>query len=475
MSTAGLRTTSLSRRVLLFSLAVLLVVLTTAGVLTDVLLGAQLRSDAAARLTSRADAAQAALSSGAGEREVAAAASGDGVTASLVTGDGTVVGNPAVEPPRGGAGPRSGSPAVQPPRGKGPTPPGGTTTQVDPQQLTRQLSDGSLLTVAVDTAGIADVRAQLRRVLVPLLAGALVLAGLLLLLATRNALRPLDRMTVVARSIARGQRGRRLDPDRTDTELGRTAAAFDEMLDALEGAEAAALAAEQRTRRFVADAAHELRTPLAGVLAASEVVLSVGPGADPAATERMQLLVVREARRAGRLVEDLLSLARIDSGLQLRLAPVDLRALVQEEVQRARLLATGLDIVVDAEACTVSGDEQGLAQVLTNLLDNTRSYVPRPGRVLVRVRAGAVAGAGTEVLVVDDGPGVPAADRERVFDRLVRLDDARTRSGGNGEPAGSGLGLAIARGTARAHGGELSCVEPPSPWTGAALRLQLPG
>ena len=475
MSAARLRTTSLSRRVLLFSLAVLLVVLTAAGVLTDVLLGAQLRSDAAARLVSRADAAQTALSSGAGEREVAAAASGDGVTASLVTGDGTVIGNAAVQPvpPRGGADPRRGGP---PPRTGGnadPVPPGATTTQIDPQQLTRQLSDGSLLTVAVDTAGIADVRAQLRRVLVPLLVGALVLAGLLLLLATRTALRPLDRMSVVARSIAHGQRGRRLDPDRTDTELGRTAAAFDEMLDALEGAEAAALAAEQRTRRFVADAAHELRTPLAGVLAASEAVLSVGHRADPAATERMQLLMVREARRAGRLVEDLLSLARIDSGLQLRLAPVDLRALVQEEVARARLLATGLDIVVEAEPCTVIGDHQGLAQVLTNLLDNTRSYVPRPGRVLVRVRAGA--GAGSEVLVVDDGPGVPAADRGRVLDRLVRLDDARARSSGNGEPAGSGLGLAIARGTALAHGGELSCVEPPPPWTGASFRLQLPG
>ena len=95
-----------------------------------------------------------------------------------------------------------------------------------------------------------------------------------MLLATRLALAPLDAMTALARSITRGDRGRRLAPPRTDTELGRAAAAFDDMLDALEGAEAAARAAAERTRRFVADAAHELRTPLAGVQAVAEAAMA---------------------------------------------------------------------------------------------------------------------------------------------------------------------------------------------------------
>ncbi len=272
------------------------------------------------------------------------------------------------------------------------------------QQITRTLSDGSVLTVAVDTAGIDDVRSQLRTVLIPLLVGALVLAGLLLTIATRTALRPLDRMTRLAQGITRGQRGRRLAPERTDTELGRTAAAFDEMLDALEGAEARALASESRTRQFVADAAHELRTPIAGVQAASEAMLTAGPSADAVDRERLQVLVLGEARRASRLVEDLLSLARIDSGLEMRLEPVDLAALVTAQAEHLRLLAPDLTVEVLAPPCTILADQQQLTQVFANLLENARRYVPRPGRVLLSINGDAT---GVDVLVADDGPGIP--------------------------------------------------------------------
>jgi signal transduction histidine kinase len=335
------------------------------------------------------------------------------------------------------------------------------------------LSDGSLLTVAVDTAGIDDVRSQLRTVLIPLLLGALVLAGLLLTIVTRTALRPLDRMTRLAQGITRGQRGRRLAPERTDTELGRTAAAFDEMLDALDGAESRALASESRTRRFVADAAHELRTPIAGVQAASEAMLAAGPATDAVGRERLQVLVLGEARRASRLVDDLLSLASIDSGLELRLEPVDLTALLNAQAEQLRLLAPGLCVEVVAPPYTVLADQLRLTQVIANLFENARRYVPRPGRVMVR---GTRHGSGVDVLVIDDGPGIAAQDRERIFDRLVRLDDARARDNGStGTTVGSGLGLAIARGIARSHGGELTCVPPTDPWTGAAFLLHLPG
>lgn len=459
-----LRTASLTRRVVFSSLAVIFLVLGAAGILTDVLLGSQLRTDATNRLTSRADLAQQALTDGADSGEIVAAAKGDGVKVSLLTDDGTVVGNPDVEPspppaPAGRAGPPAAARSAD------------DVLSADSQKLTRRLSDGTLLTVEVDTASIAEVRAQLRGVLYPLLVAALLLSGLMLMFATRTALRPLDRMTAVARSISRGQRGRRLDPSRSDTELGRTAAAFDDMLDALEGAEATAQSSESRTRQFVADAAHELRTPIAGVQAAAEAVLAAGADADLEHRERLQLLVVREARRAGRLVEDLLSLANIESGLALRVESVDLAALLTSEAERTRVLSPGLSVEVVAQPCPVILDPMRIGQVVANLMDNARRYTHRPGRILVQLFED---GPDVVVTVTDDGPGIPAAERERIFDRLVRLDQARVQEAATGTTAGSGLGLSIARGIARAHQGDLLCIDPPMPWWGACFELRLP-
>ncbi|GAB2935286.1 hypothetical protein GCM10027047_34720 [Rhodococcus aerolatus] len=456
----ALRTVSLSRRVVVSSVLVLAVVLGAAGVLTDVLLGAQLRSAATVRLDGRLAAAAAVVTAGGSDEEAVAAATGDGVTAVLVTADGRPLGNRDLAPGRppvpDAPGPASGRPTPPAP----PTPP----AAADPQVRSRELPDGARLTVAVDTASIASVRSQLRTVLVPLLLGALLVAALLLLLATRTALRPLDRMTALARDITRGERGRRLAPDRPGTELGRTAAAFDGMLDALEGAEARAQASDARTRRFVADAAHELRTPLAGVQAAGQAVLGQGRDAPVEERERLQVLALREAQRASRLVDDLLSLATIEQGLELRRREVDLAGLVAAQAERVRVVAPGLHVTADAAPLWVRVDPERVAQVLANLLDNARTHTPPGGDVGIVLSPN---GSGARVLVTDSGPGVPAADRERIFDRLVRLDSSRSRPG-------SGLGLAIARGLAEAHGGTLRCVEPPA-GVGAAFELLLPG
>jgi signal transduction histidine kinase len=300
----------------------------------------------------------------------------------------------------------------------------------------------------------------LARLLLILNIGGLLLAGVALLATTRAALRPLEMMTALARSIAAGDRGRRLSPTRPDTELGRTAAAFDDMLDALEGAErtartaeASARSSETRTRRFVADAAHELRTPITGVRAAAEAVLS--PRADGEERDRLLLLLIREAGRAGRLVEDLLALANIDAGLRLVRTPVELIELAGSEAERIRLLSPGLTVTVAGEPVTVSGDARLLSQVLSNLLGNARRHTPDGGTITVTVDRPEVRTA--RVRVADSGPGVPASDRDRIFDRLVRLDDARSRDAPGGGAGGAGLGLAIARGVARAHGGELRC------------------
>ncbi|MFI6900750.1 ATP-binding protein [Nonomuraea sp. NPDC050394] len=336
---------------------------------------------------------------------------------------------------------------------------GGFAADLGDLTLTRRLPGGGLLTLYADTETIDGPRTTLRMLM--LVAGLLALAalGFVLPLALRRATRPMDDLAGLARQIAQGQRGKRLAPERTDTELGRTAAAFDSMLDSLEGAEQQARESENRSRQFLADVAHELRTPLAGIQATAEAVLQA-PAAMPAEErERMQLLLVRETRRAGRLVDDLLALARIDAGLGLHREPVQLRALCEAEADRVMLRAPEITVAVEGEEAAVIGDAQRLGQIIANLLDNARRHTPPDGLVTVTVKAEA----GEAVVdVADTGPGVPPSARDLIFHRFVRRD---TTSGG------AGLGLPIARGLALAHGGTLTCEESPS---GAVFRLRLP-
>ncbi len=442
-----LRTGSLRRRVTWSSIGVLVVALVLVLVVTDITFGTQSRRDLTGQVAARAQLAAQLARNGVPPLELQRRVQTPEVQAQLVTASGEVY---------------------------GPRRPDGSPV------LSRVLPDGSLITLSGDTSGISATQRRLRRVLLLVGVLAVAVAATVLAASTRLALAPLDAMTALARSIARGDRGRRLSPTRTDTELGQTAAAFDGMLDALEGterqartAEARAVASEARTRQFVADAAHELRTPLAGVQAAAEA--SVAAGVPEPERQRLHVLLVREAQRAGRLVEDLLALARIDAGQQPRREPVELVELARVEAERVRLLSPGLnpglnpglDIAVGGESVTVPADAQQVSQVLANLLDNARRHAA--GRIDVLV---ARATDGAVITVADDGPGIPPADRERVFDRLVRLDEARSRPEGQ---SGAGLGLAIARGFARAHGGDLRCVPPAAGATGAVFRLELPG
>lgn len=333
-----------------------------------------------------------------------------------------------------------------------------------PTPLTVTYPNGTKITLFVDAK--AGPQTRLRTLLVTVGVGALIVTVLVLVFTVRFAMSPLQMMAKLARSIANGDRGRRLAPTRTDTELGSTAAAFDDMLDALEGAEARSRMSEERTKRFVADAAHELRTPIAGLQAVAESVLQQSPDSDPEERDRMMLLLVREARRAGRLVDDLLALARIDAGLDMEPQPVELRALADAEADRTRVLAPEMTVEVDGPQVTVLGDAQRLAQVLANLMNNARQATRGAGRITVGI---GTAGQFAEMVVVDDGPGVAPSERERIFDRLVRLDEARASNSG-----GSGLGLAIARGICRVHGGDLRCEAPLPGQTGAVFRIVLP-
>ena len=235
------------------------------------------------------------------------------------------------------------------------------------------------------------------------------------------------------------------------------------MLDELEAALATATAAEAGMRSFLADASHELRTPVAGLQASAELLLREDLDRDE--REQVAVTMIRETRRTARLVDDLLTTARLgQGGLRLVAEPVDLARLAGAEVDRARTLAPELTFDLAAEpGTTVPGDPVRLGQIVTNLLDNARHATPAGGTVTVTVRHQD----GRVVLeVADTGPGVPAADRTLIFERFGRGDTSRSRNTG-----GAGLGLPIARGLAVAHGGDLRYVESPA---GALFRVELP-
>ncbi|WP_433800151.1 ATP-binding protein [Actinomycetospora sp. CA-084318] len=426
-----MRPGSLRRRVTLTSVAVVAAVVVIVAVVSDVLFAAQTSSEARTTLNGRAlQAVQLADQGLSPEQIVRRSEVGGGVA--------VVVRGPGGEVLAGRAVPGDARRAV-----------------------TRTLRGGTSVTLVADPSLEGAAEGRLRRILLLVGGIAIVVAAGALLLTTRLALAPLDAMTSLARSIAGGRRGRRLAPERRDTELGRAAAAFDEMLDALEGAEAQARASEASTRRFVADAAHELRTPLAGIAATAEA--GTAPGLDPDARERLAMLLVRDARRAGRIVDDLLTLARYDAGLAPERERVDLVDLVRAEIDRDAVRHPDDPVALDAAGpVPAEVDVELIGQAVTNLLVNARRHGGSP--VQVTVRPGRIE-------VRDSGAGVPDDERERIFERMVRLDEAR--GGATGGGGGAGLGLAIAREAARSHGGDLVCAGPDD-GPGARFVLTLP-
>lgn len=225
------------------------------------------------------------------------------------------------------------------------------------------------------------------------------------------------------------------DSGASDDEVGRLLARLAEV----EAALVECREAQASSRRFVADAAHQLRTPMTGVMASAEALLR---GAAPALRDELLANLVRETSRAARLISDLLKLARVEEGSPLQATHLDFIALCRDEMSRAFSLAPHLDVVLRAPALEwwVRVDDNMVREVLANLLDNAR----RHARSEIVVALEAVE-QGIEVRISDDGPGVDPEMVERIFERFVSLD----------EFGGSGLGLAIARDLARSHGGDL--------------------
>ncbi|MFJ3380726.1 sensor histidine kinase [Curtobacterium sp. NPDC090217] len=477
-SASVLRTGSLRMRTVVAVLVLLAVLLGALGVVVQATLGDRLRAQVEDRLRDRASAA-AALVGTVDATDLADRLSMQGLSVTITAADGgSVEAGPSPDqlrhgPPEPGTLP---APAAAPARDSTADP---STTETGAAShvtirssrltegdrivtLVSTLSDGSRIRLTAGTGPVDEVLGELRWVMLAASVGFMLVAAVGLVIVVRRTMRPLDVMTNAARSIAHGDRGRRLRPARQGTEIGRVAVAFDEMLDAVEGAERQAVSAEARMRSFLSDAAHELRTPVAGITAAADTLVRARP--DVVEREELAVHVVRQAGRAARLVDDLLLMARVDGGLALEPASVDLGAIARSEADRARLRSPGLTVQVAETdgAVVVSADGDRIGQVLANLLENAARATDGAGHVVVEIdRLGDVG----RVRVADDGPGIPAVDRERVFDRLVRLDAARAASGG-----GAGLGLPIARGIARAHGGELVC----PPGVGTVFVLTIP-
>lgn len=294
-------------------------------------------------------------------------------------------------------------------------------------------------------SAVADARQAMLIGLPPLLT----VVALVTWLVTRRALRPVEAIRRQLAEIVDGDLSRRVPEPGSRDEIGRLASTTNATLAALEES-------TERQRRFIADAAHELRSPIASLRTQLEVAQ-----AHPELLELDGL--IGDTIRLEHLAADLLLLARLDAGEQPRADHVDLTVLVREELEHRVRDRVAVQIATPEQAVSVTGSRTQLARVLGNLVDNAQRHAASTVRVAVDRDAD-----GRAVLsVTDDGPGVPPAERDRIFQRFVRLDDARSRDEG-----GAGLGLAIVRDVVERHGGTIRVTDGAP---GACFVVTLPG
>ncbi|WP_308433733.1 sensor histidine kinase [Streptomyces hiroshimensis] len=343
--------------------------------------------------------------------------------------------------------------------------------------------DGTTYLVGIPATSVQETLNALVVVEVCVTAAGLVAAGIAAAATVRIALGPLRRVAATATRVSelpldRGEVAlhERVPEAEADprTEVGQVGAALNRMLGHVSSALTARQESETRVRQFVADASHELRTPLASIRGYAELTRRAGLGGSAGGsaggarggreeigpvTRHALGRIESEAHRMTGLVEDLLLLARLDTGRPQAFADLDLSPLVVDAVSDARAAGPGhvwrLDL--PAEPVAVRGDAARLHQVLVNLLANARTHTPAGTTVTVRLR-GASGGGCVTVEVEDDGPGIPAELLPHVFERFARGDASRTRTGTGGSEGsgGSGLGLAIVRAVVAAHGGRVA-------------------
>jgi two-component system, OmpR family, sensor kinase len=414
----------------------------------------------------------------------------------------TVVGQGVSPPPDAqvgsGATDTTAAPSTPPPSGDAQSP---FTTQVDPseeealarrttlvaannvfsfepQRLSRTVDTPSGELTVYAAAPVDEVQENLEAVRQalwvggPLLVAAVAAVGWYLV---GRALRPVEAIRAEVAAIGGATIHRRVPTPETDDEIGRLAHTMNAMLDRLE-------AASTRQRQFVSDASHELRSPVTAIRTDVEVALREGERAD---WEAVGSAVLAEEERLERLLDDLLTLAAADedSGAARRADErVDVRDLVADVAARPRRVPVRWDGVdgaaatgrgatptepADADPLVVAGRPDALARLLTNLVDNAARHAATAVDVYVDVAASPTGTPVVHLAVDDDGRGVPAADRQRIFDRFTRLDDGRARDRG-----GAGLGLAVVRSIAVGHRGRVWVGDSPS--GGARFVVELP-
>lgn len=323
-----------------------------------------------------------------------------------------------------------------------------------------RLDDGTYALLAAPT----DVLHQgvAKAVKLDLAIGSLLLALLacLTMFGVRRRMRPLEDMVETSSAIAEGDLTRRIPSScETTLEVEQLRVALNSMLHQVESAYRTRERSAAQLRSFVADASHELRTPLSAIRGYLQLY-DKGMLSDPDDRKRAWARVLAETDRMGRLVDELLTLARLDQQPELRFRNVDVSRLVRDAAEDLRVQQPGRPVEVAAEGSVlVRADESGLRQVLGNLVGNVRTHTPAevPVRLGVEREDGVV-----RLCVADDGPGLSAQDAARVFDRFFRV----------GGGAGSGLGLAIVQGVVRAHGGEVAVRT--APGEGLAVTVTLP-
>jgi two-component system, OmpR family, sensor kinase len=333
----------------------------------------------------------------------------------------------------------------------------------DYRLVTEQNGDGSVSITGAPLSTVDATITSLGFILGGVAAVALVAAAVAGAVIVRRTLRPLRRVADTASRVAELELDRgdvalsvRVPEADTDpnTEVGQVGAALNQMLGHVGNALAARQASEMRVRQFLADASHELRTPLAAIRGYAELTRRSNDDVPPAVAHAMRR-VESESARMTTLVNDLLLLARLDSGRPLERDDVDLSRLVVDAVSDAHIAgpdhAWRLDLPPDP--VVVSGDAQRLHQVLANLLSNARTHTP-PGTTVttgLRVNGGPIT-----LTVADNGPGIPAALQPEVFERFARGDTSRSRNAGS-----TGLGLAIVAAVVAAHDGTVDVASEP--------------
>ena len=307
---------------------------------------------------------------------------------------------------------------------------------------------GDTFILAAPLASVDAAANELQTIAFAVAAVLLAVLALVTWWVLRLGIRPLKRMASAAVTIADDDLGRRVPEASPGTEAGDLSHAINNMLGRLEESFAARAETDRRLRQFVGDASHELRTPVQTIRGYSELY-AAGALASSEQLDDAMRRTGQEAVRMARLVDELLTLARLDQSRPIEREPVDLRVLLDDAVADARAIQPRRAITLDGGAdAIVTGDEPLLRQVMANVIGNALDHTPVESAITVTVRT---LDARVTVTVADDGPGMEPDTAARAFERFVRADPARTRGHG-----GSGLGLAIVHDAVVAHGGTIT-------------------